>query len=180
MNRVAIRTWIPIAAMSVVLLVALFLGRGTASTTFAARAERIASGIKCAVCQGQTIAESKAPSARAIYDEITRQVEAGKSDRDIRGFIAGRYGTELLLRPPSSGVGSIVWIAPVVLGVLALGGLAAAFVKWKPTDDDDLSDADRALVARARRLAVLDPDPDGDLVGEVVGDLLDVPVGGNV
>jgi cytochrome c-type biogenesis protein CcmH/NrfF len=147
-----LRPWLPIAALGVVVALALFLGRGTADTTVAARAERIANGIKCAVCQGLSVAQSKAGSARAIYDEITRQVEAGRTDADIRGYVAGRYGAELLLRPSSSGASAVVWIAPVAFGVLALGGLAVAFRKWRPAASEDaLSDVDRALVARARR-----------------------------
>ncbi len=178
-----LRPWIPIAALSVVVAVALFLGRGTVDESVSARADAIASAIKCAVCQGMSVAQSKAGSARAIYDEITRQVEAGRSDADIRGYVAGRYGTELLLRPASSGASSVVWIAPVAFGILAVGGLAIAFRKWKPVAaEGELNDVDRALVARARRAfstfgqssspsevdrpdiaGVDDPDPDGEL-----------------
>jgi cytochrome c-type biogenesis protein CcmH/NrfF len=147
-----VRRWAPIATLSVVVLVALFLGRGTADTSVAARADQIASGIKCAVCQGMSVAQSKAGSARAIYDEITRQVEEGRTDADIRGYVAGRYGAELLLRPASTGASSVVWIAPVAFGVLATGGLVIAFRRWRPVaSEGDLSDVDRALVARARR-----------------------------
>jgi cytochrome c-type biogenesis protein CcmH len=162
-------------AMALVLAGALFVGRSEPDVSIEARSERIASSIRCAVCQGQSVAESRATSARAIYDEIVRRVEAGESDDAIRTYVAGRYGTELLLRPSSSGAGSVVWIVPVMLGVLAIAGLVAAFVKWRPQRGAALSDVDRAVVARARRqlrhgssdtaehAVVDDADPDAEL-----------------
>ena len=142
------RRWIPVATMLLVVAVSLFIGRGHAPVTDAARAERIAAGVKCPTCQGLSVAQSKAPTARSIYQEISRQVEAGASDDDVRAYLVSRYGVSELLRPEATGAGSVVWIAPVALVIVALAGLAVAFRRWRPSGIA-ATDDDRLLVASA-------------------------------
>jgi cytochrome c-type biogenesis protein CcmH len=155
------KTWLPIALLSLVLLGALVVGRGRPDNSVAARAQSVARGIKCVVCQGMSVDQSKATSARLIYAEILRQVEDGRTDSDIRGYLVGRFGKELLLVPESSGAGSVVWIAPVVLTVLAFAGLGLVFKRWRAAtvagaSADELTDLEQAQVnrARAQRLRV--------------------------
>ena len=142
------RRWTPIICMLLIIVGALIIGRGDAPVTAAARTERIAAGVKCPTCQGLSVAQSKASTARAIYQEIARQVDAGASDDDVRGYLVSRYGVSELLRPEATGAGSVVWIAPVALAVLAMAGLAFAFRRWRPTGIA-ATDDDRLLVAAA-------------------------------
>lgn len=155
------RRWIPIICMLVVIVGALIIGGGDAPVTSAARTERIAAGVKCPTCQGLSVAQSKASTARAIYQEIARQVDAGASDDDVRGYLVSRYGVSELLRPEATGAGSVVWIAPVALAVLAVAGLAFAFRRWRPTGIV-ATDEDRLLVAAA--VAARPDVADGDTV----------------
>ena len=115
------------------------------------RARGIAESIKCPMCAGQSVADSNAPSAQNIRTEIVRRIEAGQTDDEIRDGIADTYGDDLLLTPPRSGVGGLVWFLPVALFVAALGGLAAAFQHWRSPPDVEVSDEDRVLVEQARR-----------------------------
>ena len=137
-----------VGALAVVTLV-LFLGRGVSTPeTVTSRADRIASEIRCPTCQGLSVRASKAAGARAIYAEITRQVESGEKDTDIRAFLVDRFGTSELLRPRATGIGSIVWIAPVVVVVVGAAVLINIFARTRrstPAATDD----DRALVAAA-------------------------------
>ncbi len=139
-----------VGALALVALV-LFLGRGVSTPeTVTTRADRIASEIRCPTCQGLSVRASKAAGARAIYAEITRQVESGEKDEDIRAFLVERFGTSELLRPRATGIGSIVWIAPVVVVVVGAAVLINIFTRTRrptlsPTDDD------RALVDVALR-----------------------------
>lgn len=142
------RRWLPIVCMLTAVVGALIIGRGEAPVTEAARAERIAAGVKCPTCQGLSVAQSKAGPARAIYTEITRQVAAGASDDDVRAYLVSRYGVSELLRPKATGAGSVVWIAPVALAVLAAAGLVVAFRRWRPSGIA-ATDDDRVLVAAA-------------------------------
>lgn len=95
------------------------------------RAQDIASTIRCPACSGQSAAGSDAASARAIRDEIAERVAAGESDDEIRDYFAQTQGEEILLTPPSSGVGALVWIIPVVVLVAGGAGLVVAFRRWR-------------------------------------------------
>jgi cytochrome c-type biogenesis protein CcmH len=149
------RAWVPILVLTIILVGTLIVGRGRPDNSTTARADSIARGIKCLVCQGMSVDQSKSGSARLIYTEIQRQVADGRTDADIRGYLVGRFGKELLLVPESSGAGSVVWIAPVALTVLAFAGLVLVFRRWRvaaatSSTVEELSDVDRARVARAR------------------------------
>ena len=141
-------------AMALVLAVALAIGAQGRSgpRTEAQRVKHIASEIRCPTCRNQSAAESDAAAAKAVRDEITRRVRAGQSDGEIVEFMVSRYGSDILLKPEGSGVASLVWALPVVAVVVALGGLAGAFRRWKARPGVTVSDEDRALVERELEL----------------------------
>lgn len=129
--------------------VILVLGRGsTTPETITGRADRIGSEIRCPTCQGLSVKDSKAASARVIFSEIERQLESGETDENIRAYLVDRFGTSELLRPQATGIASIVWIAPVMFVVLALVFLAVVFLRRRP-GTRSVTDEDRALVEAA-------------------------------
>jgi cytochrome c-type biogenesis protein CcmH len=139
--------------MAVVLAAALTIGvtRAGGPRTNEERVEAIAKTIKCPVCRSESVFDSKADASQNIRDEIARQVAAGRTDDQIRAFINARFQDQgLLLVPPKSGVDSLVWVLPVVALVLAGGGLALAFRRWRLAPDTVPTDDDRALVDAAR------------------------------
>ena len=93
----------------------------------------IAATIRCPQCRSQSAADSDASTAQAVRAEIAERVEAGESADEIRAYFASRYGDQILLTPPSDGVGSLVWVLPVAATVVAAGGLGLAFVRWRRT-----------------------------------------------
>ena len=95
------------------------------------RMQDVAGTIRCPQCRSQSAADSDASTAQAVRVEIAERIEAGESDDEIRDYFASTYGEEILLNPPASGVGSLVWIVPVVALVLATGGLLLAFRRWR-------------------------------------------------
>ena len=152
LDGVAVRRWLPWAALALVLAVALAVGasRVGGRQTVAARVNHIGSQLRCPVCQGETVANSDAPVARDIRTLVQQRVEAGQSDQQIIAYVVHQYpGT--LLNPPASGVGLIVWALPVMVFVAAVGGLAFAFVRWRTRSGAAVTDADRALVEEALR-----------------------------
>jgi cytochrome c-type biogenesis protein CcmH len=151
-----IRRFLPGVALAVVVAVALVVGgsgRGGGFRSAAARAEAIAEDLRCPVCQGLSVADSHSPTAEAMYDDIRRRVEAGESDSAIKGYYVSRYSEWVLLDPDPSGVGVEVWILPVAVLLVAVGGLALAFRRWRRQPGRVATDEDRALVeaALARR-----------------------------
>ncbi len=143
------RALLVIGIAILVLVIALAVGRGrSAPETITSRADRIASEIRCPVCQGLSVRASKSAGARAIYAEITRQVETGERDEDIRAFLVDRYGTSELLRPSATGVGAIVWIAPVAAFLLGAAVLVRVFSRTRRRLSLSTAE-DRALVDAA-------------------------------
>ncbi|MEK6805343.1 MAG: cytochrome c-type biogenesis protein [Pseudomonadota bacterium] len=77
--------------------------------------------LRCLVCQNQTIADSNAPLAADLREQVRSQIEAGRSDDEIRSYVTARYGDFVLYNPPLKSSTGMLWIAPFVLLVLALG-----------------------------------------------------------
>lgn len=142
--------WILVLALLAGALVVAAIGDRGPRTT-AERARSISESIACPQCQGQSVADSEAPSARAIRTEVARRLEAGETDDQIRDYIAGIYGEEALLNPPSDGVAGLIWFLPVAGLVAAVGGLVVVFRRWRVPQDVEVSDDDRVLVEQARR-----------------------------
>ena len=84
--------------------------------------------LRCLVCQNQTIADSNAPLALDLRNQIRAQIAAGRSDTEIRSYMVDRYGDFVLYRPPFKAATAMLWIGPFAL--LALGiGVAVARVR---------------------------------------------------
>jgi cytochrome c-type biogenesis protein CcmH len=147
---VAVWSWV---LMAVVLVGALAFGgrRGDGPPTDTERANRIAAQVRCPTCRGLSAADSDAPAAQFIRDESLRRVRAGETDTQILAFFVDRYGSDILLKPERRGVAGLVWALPAGGAVLAGGGLALAFRRWRPRREAGVSAADRALVEEAMR-----------------------------
>jgi cytochrome c-type biogenesis protein CcmH len=139
--------WVALAAIVVVALTVAFTGGRGEQGTAAARADAISRGVRCPTCRGQSVAESAAPAAAAVRAEIRRRVDAGQSRHEIELYLESRYGTDILLTPPRSGIGRMVWVLPVIAIVGAAVGLALAMQRWTRRPLARPSDEDRALVA---------------------------------
>jgi cytochrome c-type biogenesis protein CcmH len=112
-----------------------------------ARYTALAHELRCLVCQNQTIADSNAPLAVDLRNQIREQLAAGKSDRDVIDFMVARYGDFVLYRPPFKASTVALWLGPFVLL------LAGAFVFWRRVarrraPSPELSEAERARAAR--------------------------------
>ena len=138
--------WIALAVVVAVVLAVVLWPSGSRST--AARAHDLETEFKCPECQGLSVADSQAPTSRAIRADIKRRIAAGQGDAEIRQAYIDRYGESILLIPQDSGVSLIVWILPVV--VLALGATGIVFALRRNRDEPHLraTDADARLVQR--------------------------------
>lgn len=80
-----------------------------------ARVMRLGKQLRCAVCQGVSIADSPASMARAQLDKVRELVSEGKSDQEIYDYFIERYGEWVLLQPTTGGLNSVLWLGPVAL-----------------------------------------------------------------
>ncbi len=139
--------------MGLILAVALTVGvtGESGQVSDAQRAHDIATEIRCPTCKGLSAADSDAPAAQAIRDDILRRVKAGESGDEIRTYLVSRYKEEVLLKPERKGVAGLVWILPVAAAAAAVAGMALAFRRWRAKPDAAVSAADQALVDEALR-----------------------------
>ncbi len=145
------RTRLTWAVLIVVVLGALVVaGTRGGDESDAARVERLTDRLRCPECQGSSVADSDVATSRAITTLVAELVAQGRSDSEIFGELKVRYDSQILLLPESSGIGLLVWLLPLVFGLLALGGLGLAFLRWRREPAPPPSDADRALVDRYR------------------------------
>ncbi len=100
-----------------VLAVALLEAPATASAQ--GRIAHLESLVKCPACDDLSVAESNATSSIAVRHDIERRVKEGQSDNKILTSLEATYGTSILLSPATSGLGSLLWLVPL-LALLAL------------------------------------------------------------
>jgi cytochrome c-type biogenesis protein CcmH len=97
-----------------------------------ARAREISEGLRCLVCQNQSIDDSDADLARDLRLIVRERLVAGDSDDEVRAFLVARYGEYVLLNPVMAPHTILLWIAgPVVLVGGAIVVLLAARRKRK-------------------------------------------------
>lgn len=80
--------------------------------------------LRCLVCQNQSIAESNAPLAVDLRDQVREQLEAGKSKDDVLEYLVERYGDFVLYEPPFKTTTLLLWGGPAALLVGGAGWLA--------------------------------------------------------
>jgi cytochrome c-type biogenesis protein CcmH len=87
------------------------------------RARDISAGLRCLVCQNQSIDDSDADLARDLRVLVRERLVAGDSDEAVRQYVVDRYGEYVLLNPRLGGHTLVLWIAAPVLLVGGLGAL---------------------------------------------------------
>ena len=139
------------ALLGLVLVGALALGsRGDSGPpTQDQRVRRITSVVRCPTSRGLSVAQSDAPSAESIRDEVRRRVQEGETDAQVKGYLVSRYGEDILLQPEAEGVGLLVWALPLVGGAVTVTSLILLLRSRRLRPGRRASDADRALVQEA-------------------------------
>lgn len=108
------------------------------------RARAIGEGLRCVVCQNQSIEDSNADLAKAMRGLVRERLAAGDSDTEVISALESRYGDFIRLMPPLKAATVMLWAAPALL-------LAAGVVAWR-----------RAFRARAAHAADAPSAPEGE------------------
>lgn len=158
------RRWRVVVALAVLAVLWLAWPVPAAGQSSEADVRRVASQLRCVVCDHQSVAESNAELATQMREVIREQQAAGHTDREIIQFFVERYGDTILYAPPRRGFSLLAWWVPVLV---LLVGAAGAVGFWRrrqrsqpaqpapaalsaspqdatPDDLPDLSDADIA------------------------------------
>ncbi len=95
-----------------------------------ARARAISEGLRCLVCQNQSIDDSDAPLAKDLRLLVRQQLKKGDSNKEVIDYVVARYGEFVLLKPRLHLNTLLLWFAPLAL--IGGGILLAARVVGRP------------------------------------------------
>ena len=91
---------------------------------------RVASRLRCVVCQNLSVADSPSEMARQMRDLIREQLAAGRTPAEVAQYFTDRYGEWVLLVPPARGFNLVLWALPCLGLVGGLGAVLIAARRW--------------------------------------------------
>ena len=112
------------------------------------RVTALSAELRCLVCQNQTIADSNAPLAVDLRNQVREKLASGMSEGDIIDFMVARYGDFVLYRPPVKSATMLLWFGPPLLLLVGLWLFARTVIRRRTTAAAPLS-ADEQAHARA-------------------------------
>lgn len=110
------------------------------------RLKALAEELRCLVCQNQTIADSNAPLAVDLRNQIRAQIAQGRSDDQIRSYMVDRYGDFVLYRPPMRATTVLLWAGPFLLIALGIGIFVRVIRRRPPTAASPVGEAQRGEI----------------------------------
>jgi len=87
------------------------------------RARDISAGLRCLVCQNQSIDDSDADLARDLRILVRERIVEGDSNAEVEQYLVDRYGEFVLLNPRLSANTILLWVAAPVLLIIGLVGI---------------------------------------------------------
>ena len=111
--------------------------------------------LRCPKCQNQNIADSDAPIATDLRNEIFRMLEEGKSNEEIIDFLVSRYGDFVLYKPPLTSRTLLLWYGPAGMLVIGFGVLGVILIRRRSQNKDG-SAAGLSLDEHTRLAALLE------------------------
>jgi cytochrome c-type biogenesis protein CcmH len=88
-----------------------------------ARARAISAGLRCLVCQNESIDESGADLAHDIRLFVRERLTAGDTNAQVVDAVVSRYGAFVLLKPPVEPATYVLWFGPPGLLLAGLSGV---------------------------------------------------------
>jgi len=119
-----------------------------------ARARVISKGLRCLVCQNESIDESHASLARDLRLLVRERLVVGDSNDQTVEFIVERYGEYVLLQPRASGSTLVLWAAGPLMLLLA-AGMGFIYLRGRSSATEG-SDAALTDVEKTRLREILD------------------------
>jgi len=97
-----------------------------------ARAREISAGLRCLVCQNESIDSSSADLAKDLRILVRERLVAGDSDDEVRAFMVARYGDFVLLKPPVKPETYVLWFGPAAILLIGALGVAVYIRQRRP------------------------------------------------
>lgn len=97
------------------------------------RARDLSKGLRCVVCQNQSIDDSNAELAQDLRRLVRERLAEGDSDDEVIEYVVARYGDYVLLKPPMSTRTLLLWFGPAVVVLIAAIWAALAATRRRNT-----------------------------------------------
>ena len=122
------------------------------------RAHEVSALLRCPVCQGLSVADSKAEMAINMKGQVHDLLARGYTEEQILSYFEKSYGQFVLLKPKFEGMNVMVWLLPVLAligGALIVMTVIRKLQKGQPqtangerpaADDDPYLEQVRQLV----------------------------------
>ena len=110
-----------------------------------ARARALSAGLRCMVCQNQSIDDSNADLAKDLRVLVRERLKAGDTDAEVIDYLVSRYGEFVLLKPRLQPETVLLWGMPVLL--LVIGGVVVVLTlrrRSRPAEEPTLSAEEQA------------------------------------
>ena len=76
--------------------------------------------LRCMTCQNQSIYDSEADFSKEIKELVRSKFNEGKTDKEIKKFLADRYGEYILFKPMFDYKNLFLWGFPFILLTIGL------------------------------------------------------------
>ena len=98
------------------------------------RARNLSKGIRCLVCQNQSIDDSDSELAKDLRKIIRIKIVEGKKDKEINDFLVEKYGNFILMKPPFYSETFLLWSSPFIIVLI---GFIIIFFSLKKTRSEN-------------------------------------------
>jgi cytochrome c-type biogenesis protein CcmH len=100
------------------------------------RFQHLTRELRCPMCQNETLADSNAPIARDLRNQIFRMMQQGRSDEDIKQYLVARYSRFVLYDPPLTPGTWLLWFGPLLI---LLGGAGVVLMAIRKRSRDGVA-----------------------------------------
>jgi len=111
------------------------------------RVMALAEELRCLVCQNQTLADSNAPLAEDLRNQLREKMREGRSDAEVVDFLVARYGDFVLYRPPLKATTVLLWFGPLLLVAAGFAVLLRRLLRRRSIEVAEMTAADRKRAA---------------------------------
>jgi cytochrome c-type biogenesis protein CcmH len=98
------------------------------------RFQHLTQQLRCPMCQNETLADSNAPIARDLRNQIFQLMQQGKSDDEIKQYLVDRYSDYVLYDPPLKPGTWLLWFGPLLI---LCGGAGVVLVAIRKRNSDE-------------------------------------------
>jgi len=79
------------------------------------RFQQLTAQLRCPMCQNETLADSNAPIARDLRNQIFQLMQHGQTDVQIKQYLVDRYSQFVLYDPPVERNTYLLWFGPLLI-----------------------------------------------------------------